>query len=650
MPDTFAKVSTSLSDEMLVLASLTGHEALGRPFKYELDLYSLDETIPLQDLLGESVTAQLEVKEGEYRYINGIVTRFACIGYSGRHARYRATLRPWLWLLTRHMDCRIFQGMTVPEVIKQVFRLHDFSQFDEMLTRPYREWEYICQYRESSFHFVSRLMEQEGIYYYFKHEAGQHTLFMTDSYSGHQPQPGYEEIPFYPPEPTERRERDHIDGWRVTQEIQPGKFALNDFEFKKPKAGLISVLNAPENKGQFEVYDYPGEYEIVSDGEQYTRVRMEQAASEYEIAEGLHGEQPKRAGEALLHPSEVVRRAALRGIALADPARLSAWALDRFRERPSPEIQASLLPLVAARLEQGALLACLKSEHPTLLCAAVDAVARGPQGNHLTRIEELLQHEASDVRRSALLAGLAWGSSVAWSELGKDALSGDPARAPRIALYAALSGPKQHSRLLELWTRDELRGHVLFALGFSGNPALLPALLEHLDGADTRHAKLAAQSIYLITGLDTQDDAYCLPPPAAHTSRQLPPSEDDPEALETLPAFEDDDLEADLVPIPEDALAEPNAAAMRAFWQSASSAFPEGQRYVLGQPLTVTNLLSALGRARMRVRHVLAQALAARTAGQCWLDTRDLVSRQRRKLSELEALQLRSFARQFGLL
>jgi type VI secretion system secreted protein VgrG len=285
-PKTFAKVATSLGDEMLVLARLSGHEALGRPFEYELELFSLDSKISLTDIIGQPVTVQLELQEGQYRFINGIATRFGCVGGSGRYTVYRATLRPWLWLLTRNTDCRIFQNETVPDVIMKCFRQAGFSDFDKNFGRGYRTWEYICQYRESTFNFVSRLMEQEGIYYYFKHEDGRHTLYMTDYYSGHEPQPGYEEIPYFPPYPGEQRERDHIDGWRVTQEIQPGRFSLNDFDFKKPRAGLIAAVNAPEHKSDQEVYDYPGEYENASDGETYNRMRMEQAATQYEVCEG----------------------------------------------------------------------------------------------------------------------------------------------------------------------------------------------------------------------------------------------------------------------------------------------------------------------------------------------------------------------------
>ncbi|MEY4575924.1 MAG: hypothetical protein RL701_627 [Pseudomonadota bacterium] len=193
-PSTFAKVSTSLGDEMLVLANLSGQEALGRPFRYDLDLFSLNPDVALEDLVGQPVTVQIELGEGEYRYINGIASRFACVGTSGRFTRYRVTLRPWLWLLTRATDCRIFQHETVPNVVKKVFRDLGFSNFDENLSRPYRQWEYLVQYRESSFNFVSRLMEQEGIYYYFKHEDGKHTLCMTDFGAAHETVPDYEEI------------------------------------------------------------------------------------------------------------------------------------------------------------------------------------------------------------------------------------------------------------------------------------------------------------------------------------------------------------------------------------------------------------------------------------------------------------------------
>ena len=94
-------------------------------------------------------------------------------------------VRPWLWFLTRTADCRIFQEMTVPDILKKVFADHGAADFKFELTGTYRKWTYCVQYRETDFNFVSRLMEQEGIYYYFRHTDGQHTLVLTDSTSKH---------------------------------------------------------------------------------------------------------------------------------------------------------------------------------------------------------------------------------------------------------------------------------------------------------------------------------------------------------------------------------------------------------------------------------------------------------------------------------
>lgn len=362
----------------------------------------------------------------------------------------------------------------------------------------------------------------------------------------------------------------------------------------------------------------------------------------------MHGSQPKLAGEALLLQSEIVRRAALRGITLADPKPIRAWALDRFREKPAPEITANLLPLVAARIEPAALLEYLQSDHAGLAASAARVVSTGPKGIFLPCIEALIGHDSPDVARHATLAGLAWGSNRAWASVSKRALSGEPQHAASMALYAALSSPNHHARLVEFLKRDELRADALFALGFTGNPEMMSALLEHLASENASEAKIAAQSIQLITGLDTQDDAYCLPVPEPGEPTILPEPEDDPEAQESLPEFEKDDLDADLRPRPEDAMPEPNAAAVRKWWSESSGRFSNTQRYVLGQPLSVDALIYALESARMRVRHVLAEMLGVRTGGELWLDTRDLVSRQRARMHELRALQVRSFARQFG--
>ena len=140
------------------------------------------------------------------------------------------------------------------------------------------------QYRETDFNFISRLMEQEGLYYYFTHQDGKHTLILADNYGAHGTAPGYSEIPYYPPDKTALRERDHIHHWSVVQKVQPGAFAHTDFDFTAPRKNLLTKRSSPKTHehAELEVYDYPGEYIETSDGEAYARVRLEELHAGYE--------------------------------------------------------------------------------------------------------------------------------------------------------------------------------------------------------------------------------------------------------------------------------------------------------------------------------------------------------------------------------
>ncbi|HJR28040.1 MAG TPA: type VI secretion system tip protein VgrG, partial [Pseudomonas sp.] len=201
-------------------------------------------------------------------------------------ASYQATLRPWLWLLTRTSDCRIFQNLTIPQIIKQVFRDLGFSDFEDALSRPYREWEYCVQYRETSFDFVSRLMEQEGIYYFFRHEQGRHVLVLADAYGAHTSAPGYASVPYYPKN-EQQRERDHIHDWHLAQQVQPGSLELNDYDFQRPSARIDvrSAMPRPHTAGDYPLYDYPGTYVQSEDGEHYARTRIEALQTLHEQVE-----------------------------------------------------------------------------------------------------------------------------------------------------------------------------------------------------------------------------------------------------------------------------------------------------------------------------------------------------------------------------
>lgn len=283
------EIVTPLGADRLLFYRMTASEALGRLFQFDLELLSEDPDIKFEDLLGQKVTVRLDLPDDNKRYFNGYVSRFSLAGSVGDYSLYTATVSPWLWFLTRTADCRIFQEMTVPDIVKQVFRDHGFTDFEESLSAAYRSWTYCVQYRETDFNFVSRLMEQEGIYYYFKHESDKHTLVLSDSISSHETYPGYETLPFFPPTEHLNRERDHIHEWTVSQEVQPGGYTLDDFDFERPKANLEVKSSIPRGHARdgLEIFDYPGEYIQTNDGEAYVRARIEELQTDYERVQGL---------------------------------------------------------------------------------------------------------------------------------------------------------------------------------------------------------------------------------------------------------------------------------------------------------------------------------------------------------------------------
>jgi type VI secretion system secreted protein VgrG len=281
-----AQVFSPLGPDVLLFHRMQGQERLGDLFTYELDLLSPNGAIAADQLLGEPLDIALTLPDGGVRYFNGIACRFAQLGAAedGTLVQYQITLRPWLWLLTRTSNCRIFQKKAVPEIVTQVFRDRGFTDFEARLTRTYPQREYCVQYRESDFQFVSRLLEEEGIYYFFEHAQGKHTLILADSAVAHKTVPGYESIPYFEPNNSARRMRDHLFAWSFANEIQPGCCVLTDYDFTKPKANLnVRCQQLRSHKqAEWEVFDYPGRYAESEHGEHYARTRLEEFHAAYE--------------------------------------------------------------------------------------------------------------------------------------------------------------------------------------------------------------------------------------------------------------------------------------------------------------------------------------------------------------------------------
>jgi type VI secretion system secreted protein VgrG len=281
------EIATPLGEDVLLFHGMSAREEMSRPFEYQLDLLSRKHDIKLDDILGKNVTIKLGLPEDKTRYFNGYVARFSAGGMHGRYHRYLATVRPWLWFLTRTADCRIFQDMKVPDIIKQVFADHGAADVKFELTGSYHKWTYCVQYRETDFNFVSRLMEQEGIGYYFRHSDGHDTLVLTDSTGKHTPFEGYETLPYIAPMQQVKPDTEHVHAWDFGREIQPGVYVHDDYDLERPSVELKTSKPLPRGytPSDYEIYDYPGFYIQRSDGEQYASVRVDEMGTQFELAQ-----------------------------------------------------------------------------------------------------------------------------------------------------------------------------------------------------------------------------------------------------------------------------------------------------------------------------------------------------------------------------
>jgi type VI secretion system secreted protein VgrG len=284
-------VETTLGPDVLLLRSFSGTEGMSQLFHYHLDMLSEEFSIDFDQIVGQNATIGIKLDEaGSFRYINGFVSRFSQLPVEGHLARYEAVVVPWLWFLTRTSDCRIYQDKSVPEIIEDVFNRFGFSDFENQLQGSYGPRKYCVQYRETAANFVMRLMEEEGIFFFFRHENGRHILVMGDRPSVHRPCPNqararYEHSLGRGADPGQ----DVVHQWRHEQELRPGKYGLNDFNFETPYTSLLSNVESKIDQGgnkRYEVYDYPGEYLKRDRGDTLVGVRMEEEEAPHIVNTG----------------------------------------------------------------------------------------------------------------------------------------------------------------------------------------------------------------------------------------------------------------------------------------------------------------------------------------------------------------------------
>ncbi|EQB8709644.1 type VI secretion system Vgr family protein [Klebsiella aerogenes] len=281
------RITVQLPVEGLLFWKLSGHEAMSEMFELSLTLLGSDARLDRSKLLGQPVTVTIPTQNAlSSRYFNGKITRVAvsAVELSGiRYAVYQLIVEPDLWPMKRDRNLRIFQGKTVPQIINTLLSEYQVNVEDK-LNGSYRIWDYCVQYQESSFAFISRLMELEGIAYHFRHEAGKHTMVLTDSATQHQPVSGYETIPYHQTASGGITTEEGIGQWALEDSVTPGIYSLDDYDFRKPNAWLFQARQNPASPspGSIDVYDWPGRFVDHGHGEFYARIRQERWQVEHQ--------------------------------------------------------------------------------------------------------------------------------------------------------------------------------------------------------------------------------------------------------------------------------------------------------------------------------------------------------------------------------
>jgi len=275
-------LTTPLGQDVLCLVRFDGHEGLSEVFEFNVEAISEQEIIDFDKAIGQQCTVKIS-NFSRVREFTGILVETHSTGLSdqGEYFTHRITLRPWLWLLTRTTDCRVFHEKKAPDIIEQVFKDRGFSSgtdYELKLTDGgYPQREYTVQYRETDFTFVTRLMEKEGIYYYFEFKDGKHKLILADGKGSHKPVENLEKLPFHPVEGKFLRQEERLTHWTSSRAFRSGKFELNDYNYEKPNADMKGDAKGAEKytRHDMEMYHYPGMYKEKSIGERYAKIELE---------------------------------------------------------------------------------------------------------------------------------------------------------------------------------------------------------------------------------------------------------------------------------------------------------------------------------------------------------------------------------------
>ncbi|ESX52256.1 type VI secretion system tip protein VgrG [Mesorhizobium sp. C416B] len=272
-----ALVQTPVGAELLTFTHLVGRDEISRCLAYTVGFVSTNADIDPLKMLGGAVS--IEGEADPKRWFSGLIAEFRLTRIEDRLAHYEAVVRPWLWFLGNTTDCRIFQDKTAVEIVEEIFSKYGgIAKFEKRLQGSYPPREYCVQYDESDLDFVQRLLEHEGIMYFFEHAEGEHTLILADATSKLKPAPGYETVLYQFEGQGSRRDVEYITDWIPGSAVRPGAYAHTDYDFEKPAADLMakSAQAFGHKQAAGENYRHPGAHLEVGRGDSLAAIRREE--------------------------------------------------------------------------------------------------------------------------------------------------------------------------------------------------------------------------------------------------------------------------------------------------------------------------------------------------------------------------------------
>ncbi|MDY6991275.1 MAG: type VI secretion system tip protein TssI/VgrG [Pseudomonadota bacterium] len=276
-------VTSPFGPDKLLFKSLQGEEYLSKLFQFNIEMLAQVDDLEFNSIIGQNLGITIQFPEDNQRYINGMVTRFVQAGTDARFSVYHAEIRPWLWALTLTQNCRIFQQLSVPDLLKKIFNELGFSDYRFKLMYPHEPREYCVQYEETAFNFAARLMEDEGMFYFFEHQADKHTLIIADDLGAHPLCPGIDTARFWQ-SPNETSPEDVITQCQFGQQMVSGKYAVDDFNFEIPSTRLRTQVGGP--CGDYRIYEYAAGYCKRDQGDIKVRRRIEAHELNQKLLEG----------------------------------------------------------------------------------------------------------------------------------------------------------------------------------------------------------------------------------------------------------------------------------------------------------------------------------------------------------------------------